>query len=197
MKFLIVSLLVLSTGCQTTTSNKLPILSYKIDDTGKKEFYAIHYSGFVNQLNVPFSNENIKGKVFIANFFFTRCPSICPPMRTKLIDIGENFKNDPNFMIVSHTIDPENDSVAVLMNYSDSTGIPSEKWQFLRASIEKTKLQANLYMTNFKPNDEGTDFFHSSYVALVDKNQRIRGFYNVLLENDCDRLKNDIELLLY
>lgn len=182
-------------GCQSNPK-ELPVLSYKIDDNGKKIDYSITYEDFTNQLDESFSTETIKNKVFVANFFFTKCPSICPPMRTSLMEIAETFKNNEDFLIISHTIDPENDSVDVLKNYSEATGISSKEWQFVRSSIENTRHQANLYMTNFKPNEDGTDFFHSSYVALVDKNQQIRGFYNSLVEEEVSRLKTDISSLL-
>ncbi len=171
-------------------------MSYKIDETGTKTYYAITYKNFTNQLGESFSTDNIQNKVVIANFFFTRCPSICPPMRTKLIEIADQFKNENDFLIVSHTIDPENDSVEVLKIYSEATSVPSQTWQFVRSSSVNTRLQANLFMTNFKPNEDGTDFYHSSFVALVDKKQQIRGFYNVLVQEEVERLKDDIKSLL-
>lgn len=182
-------------GCQSN-SEELPILSYKIDDSGNKHNYLVTYDGFYNQLGESFATENIQNKVVIANFFFTKCPSICPPMRTSLISIAKDFEKKDDFLIVSHTIDPENDSIEVLQNYSEATGIPLEKWQFVRSSTENTRQQANLFMTNFKPNEDGTDFYHSSYVALVDKNQQIRGFYNILVAEEVNRLKIDITSLL-
>lgn len=182
-------------GCQPN-SKELPVLSFKVDDSGNKTNYSITYKNFTNQLGKPFSTENIKSRIFIANFFFTRCPSICPPMRTELIDIAKTFDNEDEFLIVSHTIDPENDSVEVLKNYSEATGVSSEKWKFVRSSFENTRQQANVFMTNFKPNEDGTDFYHSSYVALVDKKQQSRGFYNILVLEEIKRLKEDIILLL-
>ncbi|MEZ4802572.1 MAG: SCO family protein [Gelidibacter sp.] len=171
-------------------------MSYKIDESGKKINYTITYENFTNQLSETFSTDAIKNKVCIANFFFTRCPSICPPMRTKLITIADTFNSNDDFLIISHTIDPENDSIEVLKNYSDATGIPPEKWQFVRSTLDNTRQQANLFMTNFKPNEEGTDFYHSSYVALVDKKQQIRGFYNLLVNEEVERLTYDIKFLL-
>ncbi len=195
MRFLKLFLVLIAFGCQSN-SKELPVLSYKINNEGKKVNYSITYDKFTNQLGAPFSTEAIKDKVFIANFFFTRCPSICLPMRTELIDIAEIFKDEADFMIVSHTIDPENDTVEVLKNYADATEISSGKWQFLHSSEENTRNHANQFMTNFKPNADGTDFFHSSYVALVDRYQQIRGFYNILVEGEVTRLKDDIALLL-
>lgn len=182
--------------CCKTNHKELPILSYTIDTNGTKQYHNITYNNFKNQFNQPFSTSNIEGKVFIANFFFTKCPSICPPMRTQLITIADTFKDRINFLIVSHTIDPKNDSVTVLKNYADAAGISENTWQFLRAETDITKQQAKQYMTNFKPNEDGTDFYHSSYVALVDKEQQIRGFYNILVKEDVERLQHDIEILL-
>jgi len=179
-------------SCNSNDKN-LPVLSYKIDGSGNKSYYTINYKEFTNQLDEDFK---VSDKVFIANFFFTRCPSICPPMRLQLIDIAETFKNENDFIIISHTIDPENDTAPILKDYQEATGIKSSKWQFLRSTVENTKLQAELYMTNFKPNQDGTDFYHSSYVALVDREQQIRGFYNILAATDVERLKKDINVLL-
>lgn len=190
--YLIVFILIFS--CKTKTN--LPILSYKIDDSGQKKQYAITYSNFKNQLNEDFSTKTINNNVFIANFFFTRCPSICPPMRVQLIDVAKTFKKNKDFIIVSHTIDPKNDSIPILMNYAKATGVPNNKWNFVRATVKETKQQAKQYMTSFKPNEEGTDFYHSTYVALVDKQQKIRGFYNILVPIEVDRLKTDIASLI-
>ena len=188
-------ILILFLSCETSTKD-LPILSYTVNDSGQKTFYNIEYDGFTNQSGESFSTETIEGKIFIANFFFTRCPSICPPMRTKLISIAEEFSEDQNFLIISHTIDPEHDSVSVLKSYAEATEIPGNTWQFIRASKEKTKSQAEMYMTNFKPKEDGSDFYHSSYVALVDSDRQIRGFYNILESSDVNRLIHDIEFLV-
>lgn len=189
---LIIFLVALS--CKSSTET-LPVLSYTINDNGQKAYYTITYSGFTNQLGQDFSTENLKENICIANFFFTRCPSICPPMRNALIDIAETVSDENDLLIISHTIDPEHDSVAVLKDYAETTGIPPNKWQFIRASETRTKAQAKQYMTNFKPNNDGTDFYHSSYVALIDKQQQIRGFYDILVEADVSRLLQDITLL--
>ncbi|GAA3613264.1 SCO family protein [Flavivirga amylovorans] len=196
MKLLNLILLLLLLSCKNS-SEKLPILSYKIDSTGNKTFYSIQYNeGFSNHLNKPFSTKNIDNKVFIVNFFFTRCPSICPPMKHQLIDIAKSLKNKNHFVIISHTIDPENDSIPVLKSYSESTGVPDYKWQFLYANIDKTQAQASQFMTSFKPKNDEIDFYHSSYVSLVDKKQSIRGFYNILIGEEVKRLKKDIAYLL-
>lgn len=176
--------------------DKLPVLSYTINDSGAKEIYAVEYpNGFVNQLGEEFSNNMLDDKVMIANFFFTRCPSICPPMRQQLIGVIEDLDED-DFLVISHSIDPINDTPDVLMAYAETTGISSKQWQFLTATEKTTRDQASLYQTNFKPFEDGTDFYHSSYVALVDRNRMIRGFYDLLKPKEVDLLKKDIQTLL-
>ena len=171
-------------------------LKLHVNASGDKEYYDITYKGeFKNQLNDEFSNAKVDNKVFIANFFFTRCPSICPPMRQQLIGIANDIENE-DFIMISHTIDPVYDIPEILKEYAEATGIPAEKWQFLTASDSVAKKMAEQYKTNFKPNEDGTDFYHSSYVALMDKDARIRGFYDLLKPKEVELLKEDIESLL-
>ena len=182
-------------SCQSNVA-ELPFLSYKINAEGIREDYSITYSEFTNQNGDLVSTKTIKDKIVVANFFFTRCPSICPPMRTELINVAKEFFNDESVLLISHSIDPKNDTIEVLKNYSELTEIPSSKWLFLNSSHENTKELASQFLTSFKPNETGTDFYHSSYVALLDKNQMIRGFYNILILEEVERLKGDIKTLL-
>lgn len=194
-KFIKAFLLLLLICTCKPEEKELPILSFKINADGVKEYYTIKYDGFTNQFNEAFTSDNLKGKVCIANFFFTRCPSICPPMRQELIKVSEAI-NNADFMMISHTIDMTNDSVDALHTYWEATKIPGKTWQFLRATEAVTKAQANQFMTNFRPNEDGTDFYHSSFVALIDKQQQIRGFYNTSTPVEMERLIEDIKLLV-
>lgn len=196
IKFLKVSILLLILFSCKPENKTLPILSFKINAEGVKEYYTITYDGFVNQFNEEFSTNNLKDKVCIANFFFTRCPSICPPMQQELIKIAKMVKEYDDFMMISHTIDMTNDTIDVLHNYWETTEIPGERWQFLGGSEVVAKAQAKQFMTNFKPNEDGTDFYHSSFVALIDKQQQIRGFYNTSTPVDMERLIEDIKTLV-
>ncbi|WP_405570356.1 SCO family protein [Winogradskyella sp. Asnod2-B02-A] len=195
MRLQICLLILLCIGCQPNVE-ELPILSYKINTKNEKEFYTVSYSKFINQDEEKVTTKTINNKIVIANFFFTRCPSICPPMRTKLIDISKTFINDDAVILISHSIDPKNDTIEVLKKYSEATGIPNSKWMFVRSTEKNTKALASQLMTNFKPNEAGTDFYHSSYIAILDQNQNIRGFYNSLIPEEVTRLKKDIKLLL-
>lgn len=195
-KILKVSFLLLILFSCKPEDKTLPILNFKINADGVKEYYTITYDGFVNQFNENFTTNNLKDKVCIANFFFTRCPSICPPMRQELIKISYALKEHSGFMMISHSIDMTNDTVDVLHTYWETTEVSAERWQFLRGSEEAAKAQAKQFMTNFKPNEDGTDFYHSSFVALIDKQQQIRGFYNTSTPVDMERLIEDIKVLV-
>jgi protein SCO1/2 len=182
-------------SCQSPKED-LPILSYTINSEGNKATYSILYSDFTDQNGRQVSTKTINDKIVVINFFFTQCPSICPPMRMKLIKLADEFMDNHEVLLISHSIDEKNDTVEVLKSYSEATGIPSSKWLFVRSSKENTKHQAKQFMTNFKPNVDGTDFYHSSYISLLDKNQMIRGFYNILIPEEVKRLKKDIKTLL-
>jgi protein SCO1/2 len=185
---------VLTISC-TNGSKELPILSYTVNENGMAEEYHIKYEGFVDQDSLDFNSNNLQNKIVVSNFFFTRCPSICPPMRNQLIMLGERV-NHKDLMFISHTIDPDYDTPKVLKSYSESTTIPKQKWWFLYAPKAKMKRIAHQYMTNFKPKNDRSDFLHSSYSALLDEKQRIRGFYNLLVTEDVNRLEQDIKFLI-
>lgn len=182
-------------SCKNDTA-ELPILSYNYVD-GKKELYKIDDFEFTNQNGETITSLSTKGTVHTMNFFFTTCPSICPPMRTKQLEIFETFLNRPNFKQYSISIDFQKDTTEQLKRYSNTHSINSNYWELLRAPSEAhLESIAEKLKTNFKPNEDGTDFYHSSYVALIDKDQYIRGFYNILLEADVALLKADIKILL-
>ncbi|WP_406684437.1 SCO family protein [Seonamhaeicola sp. MEBiC1930] len=192
------ALIVLVSISCNSPQKELPFLSYKLDNNGNKTNYTITYgTHFKNQEGKIFTDENLKNKVFIANFFFTRCPSICPPMKTQLTNIANYFSNTDDFIIVSHTIDPQYDSPTILNEYAKSTGVSKDKWFFLTGTTAITQQLAEQYKTNFKPNKEGTDFYHSSYAALVDKNKFIRGFYDLAIPREVDLLKKDLKTLIF
>ena len=188
-------LLVVLMSCKNQTS-ELPILSFNYVD-GNKELYKIDNYEFLNQDGDTVTSASNAGKVHTMNFFFTSCPSICPPMRIKQQEIAKTFSEDDNFMQYLISIDFQNDTVNRLRNYSERHRINSKQINLLRAPYEEQlTYMADLLKTNFKPNDDGTDFYHSSFVALIDKDQYIRGFYDILLDADVLLLKEDIKKLL-
>lgn len=196
MKYKVLALLlVVLMSCKTNTS-ELPILSFNYI-YGKKKLYKIDNFEFTNQQGELVTSSSTDGKVHTMNFFFTSCPSICPPMRIKQQDIAQTFFEEHNFMQYAISIDLKNDDLNKLKSYAERHRINSKQINLLRApSEEKLKEITNLLKTNFKPNADGSDFYHSSFVALIDKEQHIRGFYDILLDQEVILLKEDIKKLL-
>lgn len=190
--FFVISLL---ESC-STSEKQLPILSKYIDDKGREVIYKIENLSFIDQNNQIFSEKNVSNKTYIANFFFTRCPSICPKMKTVLKDIANEYEKASDFKITSFSIDSKYDTPEVLKLYANSTNVIYNKWFFLTGSNEELNHTAKLFRTSFSQNEDNIDFYHSSYVALVDRQKHIRGFYNLLEPASVNKLKKDLKKLL-
>ena len=134
---------------------------------------------FINQDGRAFTNHNIEGKVCVVNFFFTTCKGICPKMNNNIDQVYNEFKNAPDFIIISHTSDPERDSAAQLKHYADSMKVDTHKWVFVTGRKDSLyKAARNSYMLDDPNNNVGSindQFLHTQFVALVDKNGYIRG----------------------
>ena len=130
----------------------------------------------VNQENIKINNETYKGKVYVLEFFFTTCPSICPKMNLSMLQIENTFFGNPNFGIVSITIDPEHDTPAVLKKHRELLGVKSSNWNFLTGDktyiFDLSNKGFNLYAG--QNNKAKGGFEHSGLFALIDKNGDIR-----------------------
>ncbi|MBK0370262.1 SCO family protein [Flavobacterium agrisoli] len=161
-----------------------------------------------NQENSKISNEDYKGKVYVLEFFFTRCPSICPKMNMSMLEIEKKFFGNPNFGIVSITIDPENDTPEVLKKHAEMLGVKSSSWNFLTGDkstiYDLSNKGFNLYAgENAKVNG---GFEHSGLFALVDKKGNIRCrhdefgnpilYYDGLDKKGVRDIQKDITILL-
>jgi protein SCO1/2 len=156
---------------------------------------------FTNQDGKTVTRQDVEGKVYVAEYFFTTCPGICPILNTNMKDIYEAFKDNPNFLILSHTVDPETDSVARLKVYSDSMQVDSNKWYFLTGSKDSLYNAARVsYLLDDPKNNVGNideQFLHTQFFALVDKKGRVRKkIYDGLKKGELKELKEDIATLL-
>lgn len=155
---------------------------------------------FITQDNTVFTETNMDGKVCVVNYFFTTCKGICPRMNNNMQSIYETFKSEPDFMIVSHTSDPETDSVAQLKRYADSLKADPQKWVFLTGKKDSLYLQArNSYLLDDPKNNLvniNDQFLHTQFFALTDKKENIRGIYDGLKKEDLAKLETDIKTLL-
>jgi len=156
---------------------------------------------FTTENGTPFTQKNMLGKVCVVNFFFTTCKGICPLMNRNIKTVYEQYKDQPDFMVVSHTCDPETDSAATLKKYAEKMQVNTEKWVFLTGRKDSLYLQArNSYLLDDPKNnlkDINDQFLHTQFVALVDKNGNVRGhIYDALKQDELKALSGEIAVLL-
>ncbi|MCM0059301.1 MAG: SCO family protein [Algoriphagus sp.] len=181
------------------THSELPILGERyVDDNQDTVYHSIADFAFVNQLGDTIRKEDMAGKVYVADFFFTTCPTICPIMKKEMLRVYEQFKGNPDFRILSHTIDPNHDTQAVLKDYSEKLGVPdATTWNFLTGDQEKIfEIGQTSYLTTTMADElEPGGFLHSGAFLLVDQQGRIRGVYDGTKAEQVDRLLADIPKL--
>jgi protein SCO1 len=168
--------------------NNLPVL-------GEPGHVAGSFS-FINQDGRPINEKTVENKVTVVEYFFTSCPSICPAMNENLREVHSKFKQDTGFVILSHTVDPERDSVHVLKKYAQRYDANAPGWEFLtgdRNALYKSASQDYLLSAV----DSGsTNFIHTQYLVLLDRRRRIRGFYDGTSKESVMKLESDIKSLL-
>ncbi|MBK6985217.1 MAG: SCO family protein [Bacteroidetes bacterium] len=153
---------------------------------------------FINQYGENVTEETVKGKIYVTDFFFTTCQSICPIMSTELERVYKQFANRNDVLILSHTVSPEEDSVNVLMDYATLHGVKDKRWLFLTGDKKHLYDMARTsYLLNMEEgNGDEDDFIHTQNFALVDKENRLRGFYDGTDSIEVSRLITDMNLLL-
>ena len=185
---------------KTSETAELPILGERyVDDNQDTVYHSIADFAFVNQVGDTIRKEDMAGKIYVADFFFTTCPTICPVMKKEMLRVYEQFKGDPNFRILSHSIDPSHDTQAVLKDYAEKLGVPdAATWNFLTGDQEKIfEIGQTSYLTTTMADDmEPGGFLHSGAFLLVDQQGRIRGVYDGTKTDQVDRLLADIPKLL-
>lgn len=165
------------------------------------QYYQVHTIAdfsFQNQNGDLINNKSLAGKIYVADFFFTICPSICPKMTSNLEKVQAEFENDDSVMLVSHTVMPWVDSVAVLKAYADINGIENNKWHLLTGDTEKMyQLARQSYFAEKEIglNKTSNEFLHTENFILVDGSGRIRGVYNGTIPLEITRLITDIKTL--
>ena len=185
---------------KTSETAELPILGERyVDDNQDTVYHSIADFAFINQVGDTIRKEDMVGKIYVADFFFTTCPTICPVMKKEMLRVYEQFKGDPNFRILSHSIDPSHDTQAVLKDYAEKLGVPdAATWNFLTGDQEKIfEIGQTSYLTTTMADDmEPGGFLHSGAFLLLDQQGRIRGVYDGTKTDQVDRLLADIPKLL-
>ncbi|MFD2567120.1 SCO family protein [Pseudotenacibaculum haliotis] len=150
-----------------------------------------------NQNGETITNEDYKGKIYIADFFFTRCQTICIAMAYNMSELQEYYKNDNEIMFLSHSVTPVMDSVPVLKEYALRKGVIDGKWNVTTGP--KKHIYDLARKSYFAVLDEGNgdenDFIHTEQFVLIDKERRIRGFYDGTNKEDMQKIKDDIKTL--
>jgi protein SCO1/2 len=167
--------------------------------TGSDSVHRVPDFTLTSQQGSPFTQAQLTGKVYVANFFFTRCPDICLQMSSELTRVQEAFKSRPEVHILSHSVDPVHDSVPVLQQYAARYGIAPAQWTLATGDKATIYDLARCgYFVSAKPatDDLKLDFIHSDKLVLVDKERRIRGFYSGTQREEVDRLITEIQVLL-
>lgn len=170
------------------------------DDPAYDQIHTISDFEFTDQDGKSITNETFDGKVYVTNFFFTLCPTVCPKMEANLSLIQEEFKGNDQVKILSHTVMPWADSVARLKEYAEQNDINSGQWHLVTGEQEDLYKMGRLaYFV-----DEGfgkgvtdlDDFLHTENMVLVDQKRRIRGIYNGTLKLEMNRMVEDIRQLI-
>jgi protein SCO1/2 len=194
--FYVVFFIVLVIGFYVTMSQLVPGFGKsKLEPIGRVLPFA-----FTNQDGKTVTENDVAGKVFVAEYFFTTCKNICPVMNGNMKTVYDRFKNEKDFLILSHTSFPEIDSVAVLKKYADSLQVNTQKWIFLTGRKDSLYKQARYSYKIDDPNnnliDISQDFIHSQFFSLVDKKGVVRNIYDGLKPSEVERMMKEIGLLL-
>ncbi|MCB0469821.1 MAG: SCO family protein, partial [Flavobacteriaceae bacterium] len=151
----------------------------------------------INQNGDTITQDNYKDKIYVADFFFTTCATICPIMTANMVDVQEAIKNDDDVMLLSHSVTPEIDTVAQLKRYALKKGVIDSKWNLVTGDKKQIyELARKSYLAVKTTGDGGPfDMVHTENFMLIDKKRQIRGFYDGTKKEDIDRLLKDIERL--
>ena len=189
----------------TPKNNTLPYIGqHTYTDTiinGKQTvdttLFKIPPFSLLNQDSVVVNNTTFAGKVYVSDFFFTSCPTICPTIKVNQQLIAEHFKDNKNVKIVSHTIDFRNDSIPKLKSYGEKLGVDFDQWQFLYGHKDVIYPLANHYMNVALENPAAPGGFdHGVYIVLVDKDGHLRAYCNGTEKESVLKFIKDIEKLL-
>jgi len=164
----------------------------------QKKYHRIADFSLTNQNGKTVTQNDFKGKIYVADFFFTTCPTICIAMTDNLIKVQEKIKNNSNVMLLSHSVTPKMDSVAQLKKYALEKGVIDNKWHLVTGDKKLIyELARKSYLAVKEDGDGGPfDMIHTENFILVDPESRIRGFYDGTDLNEIDRLLEELDWLM-
>ncbi|MCB4798038.1 SCO family protein [Neotamlana laminarinivorans] len=163
----------------------------------QRKYHKIANFSLVNQNGKTITQDDYKDKIYVADFFFTTCQTICPIMTKNMADIQKEIKDDDEVMLLSHSVTPEIDTVAQLKRYAKEKGVIDSKWNLVTGDKKQIyELARKSYLAVKDFGDGGPfDMIHTENFMLIDKKRQIRGFYDGTNKDDIERLLNDIDIL--
>lgn len=205
-------LLLLLTGftllqsCRSEDERKLPILGERepverivdgktVVDTIYQKIAPFQY---LNQDSVLISDKDFDGKIYVADFFFTSCNTICPPMHRNMLQVYEKFKGNPEVKILSHSIDAKYDVPSRLKKYADKLGLEGNQWEFVHGSADSIyNVSAKNYLVAaYEDKSDPQGFVHQGWFILIDKDKHLRGAYDGTKEDQVKQMMKDMQILL-
>ncbi|MEO1448080.1 MAG: SCO family protein [Bacteroidota bacterium] len=199
-KFILLGVISLFLMACTVTQQQgaLPILGMKdVSPAGDTLYHTVPDFAFTDQTGQTVSQQTLQGKIYVVDFFFTSCPSICPKMKEQMIRVHEEFLEEDKVILLSHTIDPEHDSVEVLHAYAEALGINSTRWRMLTGDKDQIYTQAEKYLVSVGEDETAPGgFIHGGHFILLDHQHRVRGYYDGTVPEDVDELMRDMHRLL-
>lgn len=201
--FTIAIMLLVSSACMKGPESReeLPVLGAEevVSEEGTIDtvYRSINQFELRNQDGEVITAATVKGKIYVVDFFFTSCPTICPKMTKQMHRVYQEFEGNENVLFLSHTIDTRHDSIPVLKAYSEKLEVSSNQWHFLHGERDPVYDLAEQYMVSAMEDETAPGgYIHSGAFILMDGEHRIRGYYDGVLPEDVDQLMLDIETLL-
>lgn len=198
-------LLLLTFLCFSCKENKKQLPYYdtpeftpKWEVENENTFHKIRPFKLINQENETFTEKDLDGKICVADFIFTSCPGICPKMTNNMAEIQEEFIDDNEMLLLSHSVTPEMDSVSVLKQYAIDKNVDFKRWKLLtgdRNEIYDLGRKYYFVEEDLGVNNDSSVFLHTENFVLLDKNRHIRGIYNGLDPSSIKNLIRDIRVL--
>ncbi|KQB43925.1 Electron transport protein SCO1/SenC [Flavobacterium daejeonense] len=198
MKKITVILLGLLVMSCSPKKEKLPFLGNPTVNGNETKYPKVSAFSFLDQNNTVVTNKTFDNKIYIADFIFLSCPTICPKMNVEMKKVYDVYKDNTEVSFLSHTIDPKNDTTEKLKEYAKALKIDDSKWHFVNGNRDSIySIATKSYFTTAYPDaKEPGGFVHGGGLLLVDKNRHIRGVYDGTDPKETKRLINDLQILL-
>lgn len=192
----LIAIIITFSACQQQPQ-RLPILGERDIVNGDTIYPTIADFAFIDQDSQVITNETFTNKIYVVDFFFTSCPTICPKTTKQMLRIYERYKKDDRLLMMAHSIDVKRDTVGRLKSYAKNLGADSKKWHFVTGNKEEIYGIADDYFSIAREDPSAPGGFdHSGRLILVDKNRYVRSFCDGTDPKDVDQFMKDIDLLL-